>query len=63
MSARRRGFFRSEDHPIEPFSPDYTCDLRPLADVVPVHRGGWQNPVYYDLLRRSIRWGIGSLEQ
>ncbi len=33
-------------------------DLRPLADVVPVHRGAWQNPTYYELLRRSIRWGI-----
>ena len=38
-------------------------DLRPLANIAPVHRGAWQNPVYYELLRRSIRWGIGSLEQ
>ncbi len=36
-------------------------DLQPLADVVPIHRGSWQNPVYYELLRRSIRWGIGQL--
>jgi hypothetical protein len=38
-------------------------DLRPLANIAPVHRGAWQNPVYYELLRRSIRWGIGLLEQ
>jgi type 1 glutamine amidotransferase len=34
-------------------------DLRPLADVVPIARGAWELPVYYELLRRSIRWGIG----
>lgn len=33
-------------------------DLRPLADVVPIHRGSWNNPVFYELLRRSIRWVI-----
>ena len=32
-------------------------DLRPLADFYPyVERGAWQLPVFYDLLRRSIRW-------
>lgn len=38
-------------------------DLRPLADVVPVHRGAWRNPTYYELLRRSIRWGIRPPDQ
>lgn len=37
-------------------------DMQPLASVVPVHRGSWKNPVYYELLRRSIRWGIDALE-
>ena len=36
-------------------------DMKPLADVVPVVRGSWNSPVYYELLRRSIRWGIGAL--
>lgn len=31
-------------------------DMKPLADVVPVVRGSWDSPVYYELLRRSIRW-------
>jgi type 1 glutamine amidotransferase len=34
-------------------------DLRPLADEVPPHRGAWQTPTYYELLRRAIRWGTG----
>lgn len=36
-------------------------DLRPLADVVPIQRCAWELPVYYELLRRGIRWGIGAL--
>ena len=32
-------------------------DMKPLADIVPVVRGSWDNPVYYELLRRGIRWG------
>ena len=36
-------------------------DMRPLADTVPIHRGSWKNPVFYELLRRGIRWGIGQL--
>ena len=32
-------------------------DMKPLADVVPVVRGSWDTPQYYELLRRGIRWG------
>ncbi len=36
-------------------------DLRPLAQFYPfVERGAWQLPVYYELLRRGIRWAMGS---
>jgi len=34
-------------------------DLRPIADVVPIHRGAWQQPIFYELLRRSIEWSLG----
>jgi type 1 glutamine amidotransferase len=36
-------------------------DMKPLADIVPVVRGSWNSPVYYELLRRGIRWGVGLL--
>lgn len=37
-------------------------DLRPLADFYPfVERGAWAHPVYYELLRRGIRWGVGGV--
>jgi type 1 glutamine amidotransferase len=36
-------------------------DMKPLADVVPVVRGSWDTPQYYELLRRGIRWGTGIL--
>ena len=36
-------------------------DMKPLADIVPVVRGSWDSPIYYELLRRGIRWGIGDL--
>ena len=36
-------------------------DMKPLADIVPVVRGSWDSPTYYELLRRGIRWGIGDL--
>lgn len=36
-------------------------DMKPLADIVPVVRGSWNSPVYFELLRRGIRWGIGAL--
>jgi type 1 glutamine amidotransferase len=36
-------------------------DLKPLADFYPfVERGAWQLPVYYELLRRGIRWALQS---
>ncbi len=36
-------------------------DMKPLADIVPVVRGSWNSPTYYELLRRGIRWGVGGL--
>jgi len=36
-------------------------DMKPMADIVPVVRGSWNSPTYYELLRRGIRWGIGEL--
>ena len=37
-------------------------DMKPLVDVHTVVRGSWNSPVYYELLRRGIRWGIGALK-
>ncbi len=32
-------------------------DMRPMIDEYPaVERGSWKLPVYYELLRRGIRW-------
>ena len=36
-------------------------DMKPLMDVAPVVRGSWNSTVYYELLRRGIRWGTGGL--
>lgn len=36
-------------------------DMKPMADIVPVVRGSWNSPTYYELLRRGIRWGTGEL--
>lgn len=36
-------------------------DMKPLADNYPVVRGSWNSAVYYELLRRGIRWGAGLL--
>lgn len=36
-------------------------DMKPMVDVVPVVRGSWNSPIYYELLRRGIKWGIGEL--
>lgn len=33
-------------------------DMQPLMDVAPVVRAAWKFPVFYDLLRRGIGWGI-----
>ncbi len=38
-------------------------DMKPMADVVPIVRGSWETEVYYELLRRGIRWGIGALAE
>ena len=35
-------------------------DMQPLMEVAPVTRCAWNSPVYYELLRRGIRWGIGA---
>jgi type 1 glutamine amidotransferase len=35
-------------------------DMRPLMDVYPrVERCAWQQPVFYELLRRGIAWAAG----
>ncbi len=36
-------------------------DMKPMVDVVPVVRGSWNSPTYYELLRRGIRWGTGAM--
>tara|TARA_A100001037_G_scaffold303121_1_gene336321 strand:- start:476 stop:1228 length:753 start_codon:yes stop_codon:yes gene_type:complete len=36
-------------------------DMKPMVDIAPVVRGSWNSPIYYELLRRGIRWGIGTL--
>ena len=37
--------------------------MRPRMDVYPkVERGSWELPVYYELLRRGLRWAIGGLD-
>lgn len=36
-------------------------DMKPMIDIQPPVRGSWNSPVYYELLRRGIKWGIGSL--
>lgn len=36
-------------------------DMKPMVDIFPVVRGSWNSPIYYELLRRGIRWGIGAL--
>lgn len=34
-------------------------DMRPLSQTYPfVERGAWQLPLFYDLLRRGIRWSL-----
>ena len=37
-------------------------DMRPLMDEYPVvERCSWELPVFYDLLRRGLRWAKGEL--
>ncbi len=36
-------------------------DMVPLHDFHPtIERGSWERPEYYELLRRAIRWALGS---
>ena len=37
-------------------------DMRPLMDDYPaIERCSWDTPEYYELLRRGIRWALGTL--
>src|SRR4030095_12948581 len=37
-------------------------DMRPLIDVYPrTERCAWESPVYYELLRRGIRWALSRI--
>ncbi len=37
-------------------------DMRPLIDLYPrIERGAWESPVFYELLRRGVRWAKGGL--
>ena len=38
-------------------------DMQPFMPVCSVERCAWELPVYYELLRRGIRWGIGNLKE
>ena len=35
-------------------------DMKPIVDIQPVVRGSWDNPVYYELLRKGISWGVNT---
>jgi type 1 glutamine amidotransferase len=38
-------------------------DMRPIADFYPlVERGAWQLPVFHELLRRCIGWGLDAAD-
>lgn len=38
-------------------------DMRPRVDVYPaVERCSWELPIFYELLRRGLRWAIGGME-
>lgn len=37
-------------------------DMQPMVPFYPqIERGSWEQPAYYELLRRSIRWATGEL--
>jgi len=36
-------------------------DMRPIQDVAEVVRGSWENPIFIELLRRALRWAMGTL--
>ncbi len=38
-------------------------DMQPIVDEVPVVRCAWNYPIFYELLRRGIAWGIRLEEQ
>jgi len=35
-------------------------DMQPIMPIAPVTRCAWNYPIFYELLRRGIRWGIGN---
>ena len=38
-------------------------DMAPMVAYYPkIERGSWEQPQYYELLRRSIRWAMGATE-
>ena len=37
-------------------------DMKPMVDVQTPVRGSWNSPIYYELLRRGINWGINKLQ-
>lgn len=37
-------------------------DMQPLMEVAPITRCAWNYDIFYELLRRGIRWGIGALK-
>ena len=38
-------------------------DMRPLIERYPrVERGAWESPIFYELLRRGIRWARGGID-
>jgi hypothetical protein len=37
-------------------------DMQPMIEVVEPERCSWDLPVYYELLRRGIAWGLGQYE-
>lgn len=36
-------------------------DMKPMIDIQPPVRGSWDSPIYMELLRRGINWGIGAI--
>ena len=36
-------------------------DMQPIMEECDVARGSWERPVYYELLRRGLRWGVGEV--
>ncbi|MET0546074.1 MAG: ThuA domain-containing protein [Caulobacterales bacterium] len=43
-------------------APGHACgryDLQPFIQELPPQRGPWTDPTYMEIVRRSIRWGVG----